>query len=649
MPALIIITISIFPTLLVYSLLNKVIRSTYLKLSFSWFGGQYILAIFTFMIAIMLSLTELNGILQKALIISLVSILIISLIVYKRISSIIGNDIKNIKLNTKTLCKIGFLVLIFLFSFYFYKPHLILKNGNIYTSPVYWDFWLHAPLIQNFVYGNNFPPQNEVFAGLPATYHFFFDFLVSIYSSAGLNLVSSLNYASITSLSFLLVTIMGFGEEFFKSFWVGILAVFLTITSSSLHFLDYFKNILGKENGLQIIKNIVHNTTHPASFSLIPGNPFGYNGMMFNMFYFLEERQIVIGVIFLIFFFWLVYKRDKLTNAVLVIIGALAGLYFLWHLFITIIALCALLFLFVFDKNRRKTLFLLIPFSFVFILHVLYFKRVTNSMWFYPTIKNFPKISFNFPTMGEKYPFSILHTIGYYAYGYGFKIVFLILGLSFLKKKNKRLFMVFLSIIVPTFIMINTIQLSPASIYDNHKWLKPMNVIIDFLAAFSLYQIFTYKKKVLAIMVGIISFALITISGFIELMPFLNSKPTTLYANYQSPLISSIRVNTRPQSIFLTRLHSHYAKGIQLAGRKLFLSNDPGQSFMLRRNLRKRIIKEIYSSTNLNSFCSLTKKYNIDYVEMTGINILTTKPFTKLNINQGTKQISFVDIDKSCR
>jgi len=173
-----------------------------------------------------------------------------------------------------------------------------------------------------------------------------------------------------------------------------------------------------------------------------------------------------------------------------------------------------------------------------------------------------------------------------------------------------------------------------------------MNVIIDLLASFGLYQVFIYRKKRLSVMVGGVFFTLITISGFLELMPFLNSKPTNLYARYQSPLISSIRRNTNPRSVFLPGL---YSKEIQLAGRKLFLGDYSGQNLRLRKNLRKRIINDIYSSTNLNSFCLLTKKYNIDYVETNSITLTAVKPSSELNINQNNEQISFIDVNKSCR
>lgn len=138
-----------------------------------------------------------------------------------------------LKLGSISFAKLVLVLFVLIFSISFYKPHLDLREGIIYTSPAYWDFQWHAPLIQNFVHGDNIPPQNESFAGMPSTYHFFWGFLVAIYSATGLDLVLGINYISIVSLFFLLIAIIGFGEELFKLLRIGILALLLTITSSN--------------------------------------------------------------------------------------------------------------------------------------------------------------------------------------------------------------------------------------------------------------------------------------------------------------------------------------------------------------------------------------------------------------------------------
>lgn len=640
---LITILLTVLPSLLLYPLLRKITNNTYLILSFSWFCGQFIITLLIFLSTLMLSL-KFSGALQKTEFIISLSLVILLFINLKKIIRIK----KYIKFNKQFLFKLFILLFVLLFSYLFYAPHLKINNGIIYTSPVYWDFKWHAPLIQNFAYGDNFPPQNESFSGMPQTYHFFWGFLVSIYDIAGLDIVSAINLISILSLFFLLTSVIGLSEEFFKSTIAGIISVLLIITSSSLHFIHYFiSNFHG--NLISFMTGIITNTNNPYFFSFINGNPYAYNGTMTNMFYFLAERQMVIGIIFLLFFVFIIYKRSSMPNNILVIIGILMGTFFLWHLYITIMVICSFCFLLIFDNNRKKTLILFLPFGLIFFLNLVYFRQVTDSIWFTQDIKSFPKLNFNFSTMDWEYNssiFNVLNIINYYSYAYGIKLIFILIGLIFLRNNNKKAFIIFLSIIIPSLILINTIQLSPLSIYDNHKWLRPMNFIIDLLTGFTFYKVFIFKKSQRYLYLGVLPFILLTLSGFIELMPFLNSKPNNKYAVYTSPLIKKIRQQTKPKSVFL----SPNIREIQLAGRKVFLGDYSGQELGLNTNLRKKIINDIYYSKNITYFCGVVKKYNIDYVEGDISKALNNNSIIKFTSPDGEKQKrSFVDVYATCK
>lgn len=635
---LIAIFFTIFPTLIFYPFFTRLIKSKFLKISFSWFCGQFITSILIFIVAILLSFFT-TGVLQKSEIIIFI-IICITLLASKNHILVIN---KEIIISRSSIIKSLILIVIYLFSFFFYFSQLNMFNGKIYTGQAYWDFQWHAPLIQNFAYGENFPPQNESFSGIPQTYHFFWGFLVSIYDSAGLDLVLAINYISMLCLFFLLMAVIGFSEEIFGTFSAGILSVLFIVTSSSLRFIyDFY--FISHGNSLKTIYKIITNSGHPYFFSYIPGNPYGYNGNMFNMFYFLAERQIVIGIIILLFSIWIIYKRNKIHNLLLLLIGGLMGMFFLWHIYITIMVFSMIILIFIFDKDRKKTLILLSTFSLVFIIHVLFFKYLTNSGWFYPMIKEFPKLNFNFPTMGKEYPLSLVNAINYYTFAYGFKIIFLPLGLIYLFKTNKKLLLTLLAVIIPSFILINTVQLSPLSIWDNHKWLKPMNVIIDLITGFALYHFFFRKKKIIYSMIGIFSLILLTIGGFTELIPYLNSKPTVLYADYRSPLIRIIRQKTDPEAVFLTKSYTE----VQLAGRKVFLGYYSGQDLGLRSDYKIQIINKIYNTAEITQFCKLTREYKIDYVEDYFSSINNTK-LVKLETIDGKKNnIAFIDINATC-
>src|SRR6185437_3260443 len=134
---------------------------------------------------------------------------------------------------------IALIAFCFFFAYGFLAPNLLTIHDKIYSSIIYWDFHWHAAIIQDFVFGDNFPPQNEAFPGIPMAYHFFGDLVMALYESAGLSLTSSITFTSILFFFFTLITIIGAAEEFFVSKFLGFLAVCFMIFSSSGHIIYY--------------------------------------------------------------------------------------------------------------------------------------------------------------------------------------------------------------------------------------------------------------------------------------------------------------------------------------------------------------------------------------------------------------------------
>ncbi len=643
--------LTILPTLLFYILLPKIgiqIKSPYLKCAFSWFAGMYLFTICTFLLAVLLSFFT-SSVLLKATYTSLILVQIILLFFAKDV----GTRILSLKQTIKRFFfpqPVNLFLVLFclLFSFFFYTPHLTIQDQKIYTSPIYWDFHWHVGLIQNFAYGDNFPPVNESFSGVPHTYHYFWGVLTAMYEVGGLDLVTAINFVSILGFFFILIAIIGCSEEFFRSKGAGTIAVLLMITSSSWHALYYFSKIPNDQNLFETIVHIATNTQHLFRASLVQGDIYNYVGVFFNLFYFLEERQMIFGVVYLLLCTWIIYRREQLSNPVLFCLGLCMGAYFLWHLYIAIMVLCALIFVAVFGGDRKKTLFLLLGFCLTFGALYLYFKQLITSPWFYPTITQFPKINLEFAG-GEYKPFSFGSFIDYYNFSYGSKIFFFIASCVLLWIKNKKLFLTLIAIVLPTFLLVNTIQLSPAVISENHKWLRPMNVIVDLAVAFILYKAFFSRKKIALIALGVVFLFMLTISGIIELMPFLNSKPTQYYASYPSPLTTAIRQQSPQQATFI----GGDLTEIQLAGRRVFTGDTLGGNMQFKKAERKRIINEIYTAQSITAFCNLTRSNSIDYVEFIAYPVSLKKPLQNLphftSINDQNEPVLFIDTKNSCK
>lgn len=649
---LIALLITILPTLLMLILLPKLglkIRSNYFAIAFAWFSGMYLFTIGTFLLALVYS-TFFHVVLMKATYTTLIIVQIILFFFAKDFGNLLLSFRHLFRRNPSKYWSHSIIVTFcLLFALAFFMPQLALHNNHIYRSPIYWDFHWHAALVQNFVYGDNFPPQNEAFSGVPETYHFFWGVVAAIYEISGLNVVDAINTISIITFFFLLITVIGLCEELFHSKYVGVIAVILILTSSSLHALYSFTTLPSHQDIFVTIRNIFTNTSNPFWSSLLHVNQPYYEGPMFNLFYFLEERQLIFGTVYLLLCTWIITKREQMSRSLLFGLGIGMGAFFLWHLYVAIMVLCALFVVLIFGKQRQKTMWLCNGFIIIFGAHYFYFKKIMQTYWFNQTLVSFPQLNFTF-TSRLNYPFSFKGFFDYFSFAYGIKPFFLLASCLYLWRKQKNTFLTLTAIIFPTFLLINTIQLSPAAISENHKWLRPMNIIIDVLTAFIIYKVFFTKKNLLLWIIGIVSMFFLTISGIIELMPFLNSRPIINYSAYPSSITSALWQQTSPQATFI----GYDTTDIQLAGRKLFLGETLGGNMQLKMEQRKQIVLALYATQSKNTFCYLTKANGIDYIEFPESQLPTSlKSVDTLAevtaLDDKKLSILFVDTKKVCK
>jgi hypothetical protein len=177
-----------------------------------------------------------------------------------------------------------------------------------------------------------------------------------------------------------------------------------------------------------------------------------------------------------------------------------------------------------------------------------------------------------------------------------------------------------------------------------------MNVIIDYACAYIVNVLFFQGKNNVKKTLGFLWIIILTLSGIIELMPFLNATPTQIYADYPSNISKAIRENSPPQSSFTGTDITE----INLAGRKIFLGSNLGGDMAFKKNARKQIIQEIYHQTNLTNFCSVTQRYALDFVEFDKGSYSPLKElalsfphFSAVNANH--EPVIFVDVKKSCQ
>lgn len=614
--------------------------------SASWFVGQCVSVFAVLFLSIVLGIFT-KSVLYKATVLYLgvMALLLVRSEVFsvRSIAKLFGHILQ------KNMIGAFLAVLCFsLFSFFLFSPHLATSGGTIYTSPTYWDFNIHFPIIQTLVWGDNILPENESFAGLPMTYHYLYDFLNAMYASLGWELVGSLTLVAVLSFTCMLVMIVGVGEELLGSLLAGFIAVFLTLTNGSLRFL-YTARLLSPN---------LFSAPHPYFYSLLPGNPFGYNGTMFNIYYFIAERQMIPAVMFILVSMVVLYYRRHVSPQWCCVLGILMGAFFQWHLFATITVFCAVFFMLLVARERRRTAWMIAGFSLPVLIQVFYFRLVLASGWFLPTVSEFPKFNMNFPTMEKEYTFSPVRAVLYYVFSYGAKLPVFLLSVWLLFRKNKPFLLVLLAVIVPTFVLVNTVQLSPLSVYDNHKWLRPMNVVMDIALGFVLAPLFLKKPRLLWTILAAVCLFFLTASGVIELIPFLQSRPTKAYGKYPSEFTNDVRAQTAPRSVFV----SSVTKELHLAGRKVFVLNEedePGATSFLRSarfdmSRRKTIMKRLYR-VDVQEFCDIVRAYGIDYVDakpMVGMKKLRAalKPFPSFStVRENAEPVTFIHASAGCR
>lgn len=602
--------LTIIPTILMQILLPRIgikIKSTFLNVTFPWFAGLYLVTFAVFLAAIFYSFFTAEDLIKAVF--SILIVCELALFFYlKRLTPQKTHKKKALL----TPINIFLIVFCFIFSFIFFAPHLATRAGEIYRSPIYWDFHWHVAVIQNFVYGDNFPPQNEAFAGVPMTYHFFGDFVIAMYEACGLSLTNSITLTSILFFFCALLSIIGFCEEIFSSRLTGFFAVCLSITQSSGHFIYYFLQQQGQSLS-QIILGTVKNSELAWYTSFIQSNPFNYQGIMFNLFFFLEERHLLIAPVYLLFCLWIIYNREQLSKKMLFLLGIFMGLFFYWNIFITFMIIVGLLAYFLVAEKKQSLFLITLGCLLVIGIQYGFIKELMqNSIWFVPGMTNYPRFNPTFAVSPASHSFKEFFStfVGFYGFGLGLKAFLAPISLIILWKENKKFMLLLLAFTIPAFIIINTFQISPSGVGESHPILLLVIILLNLSVAFLLFRLFS--RNLLYKLLALAFLFLLTISGIIENAPFINSKPNLVYANQASVALAQIiQRNTPPKAVVV----GHDSMEIQLAGRKLFVGESAGPALALNMALRNKIVNNIYRARSTHELCMIVKNKPITYIE----------------------------------
>lgn len=588
-----------------YLALGNSVRSSILRTILPWLLGHILFTTSVAVVASILTLVTTKVLLKATLVCLLVSI------------PLSGRGFRQLKVPTLSVLLLT--AICGAISTFIFTPHLSVTDSSIDTSALYWDFTCHFATIQGFAVGDNFPPQMESFAGVYQTYHFMSNVPMGILTALGEHPGHAINLYSIIVFTVLLLSIVGIVEELFHSRAAGIMAVGMTLTASSLRWITMAREADWSQP-LIVLQHIFYNNAHPYLFGFEDPGIRGYDGNMYNLFYFIEERQLILPTIVFIMA-PIVYKlTTQASLRAVVATGALLGLFFIWHAYVTIALLASLGVMWLFSSHRKRIFSLLAVAGIVILPQFLFMHWVASSDEFLQAARNVPRINFRFSALPRaNYEFSVPNAIRNYVYTFGPKIVTAIVGLYLLARRSRRLAFATGVLVAVTFILTNTLRISPTTIYDNHKWIRPMAVMLDILSAGALVAL-VRRSWVLAITIVPLLLLSLTLSGIIEGIPYLRSKPNGAITLYPSHMHDVIVEHSSPTEVFAT----HQGQQVSFAGRKVYVYTPHttwGNVFVyehvLNRGLRRRRQERLFTSTNIRAWCRRARRMNVHVVELT--------------------------------
>jgi hypothetical protein len=488
-----------------------------------------------------------------------------------------------------------FLIILLCVSVAFFillERHMLSQTPDGFFTPhnTFGDLQYHLAIVNSFYFGNNFPPQNPIFAGVNLSYPFMIDFYSAVFRTVGFTIQNALIIPGfIFGICFFAIFIL-FAYRFLKSKTGAIISLIVFIFNGGLGGYLMIKESLSSPNFLQSL---------PESFySVIDKYNFRFPNGMSSVF--MAERPILVGItafFVILILLWISFEKKKAERE-LILAGFIIGILPLWHTH-TLVALgLCLPFYFICYWIRTRASF---ANAVKFFLPIFYFSvplGLLGMSWHFPQIfgggVNFFSLKTGWIVGPEGFWIFWLRNLGIFP-------VLLLPAFLLLDKKQKLFY-------IPSFLIFifaNFIQFQPFD-WDNYKilliWYAVSSVVVSKLI-FLLYTKMKNIGKVFAIL--ILSFLIL--SGLILIV----GDYSTFYGLFSSGDIELSNwelQNTGPQDLILTGpQHNQFSI---LAGRKILMGY-PGYLWTQGINSGKREedIRKMYHGD-----IGLIKKYNVKYI-----------------------------------
>lgn len=147
-------------------------------------------------------------------------------------------------------------------------------NGGVWTDNHHniGDLPWHMAVVQDFVIGQNFPPQHPEYAGINLTYPFLVDFLNAQYVQAGASLVGSVLLQNVLLGVALVGLFLRWAMLLTRRVFAALAALLLVLLSGGWGFVLFFHDHLPGQSFLALLQNIPRDYTRDDGDNLKWGN-----------------------------------------------------------------------------------------------------------------------------------------------------------------------------------------------------------------------------------------------------------------------------------------------------------------------------------------------------------------------------------------
>jgi hypothetical protein len=472
------------------------------------------------------------------------------------------------------------------------QRHMLSVTPNGFFTPhnTFGDLQYHLAIINSFYFGNNFPPQNPIYAGIRLSYPFMIDFYSAVFRTVGFTIQNALIFPSaIFGICFFALFIL-FGYRFLRSKQGAVISSIIFIFNGGLGGYLMLKESLYSPNFLQNLSISFSSVIDKYNFRF----PNGISSV------FMAERPIVPGMaafFAILILLWIGLGKGK-SKQELFLAGFIVGILPLWHTH-TLVALgLCLPFYFVCYWIYKRLTFVNAVKSFLPLFYFSIPLGLLGMSWHFPQIFSGGVKFFSFKTGW------VVGPEGFWIFwirNLGIFPLLLLLSFFFLDKKQKLFYVpVFL-----IFIFANFIQFQPFD-WDNYKVLLIWYAVSSIIVTKLILKLSAEMQSIGKLFATLILSFLILNGTILIIGDYLTFYG--LFTNEDIELSSWEIQNTKPQDLILTGpQHNQFSI---LSGRKILMGY-PGYLWTQGIDTKKRKddIWEMYHGN-----MELIKKYNIKFI-----------------------------------